>query len=111
MRADGASLIDWHPDVAAALAAGRPVVALESSVLAQGLPAPANREAAMRMTTAVRSAGAVPAVTAVAGGRLHVGLTDATLEAASGEPELALAVLCNTTLPDGSIGAGISPAT
>ena len=37
MRADGASLIDWHPDVAAALAAGRPVVALESSVLAQGL--------------------------------------------------------------------------
>jgi pseudouridine-5'-phosphate glycosidase len=80
MRADGASLIDWHPDVAAALAAGRPVVALESSVLAQGLPAPANREAAMRMTTAVRSAGAVPAVTAVAGGRLHVGLTDATLE-------------------------------
>ena len=69
MRADGASLIDWHPDVAAALAAGRPVVALESSVLAQGLPAPANREAAMRMTTAVRSAGAVPAVTAVAGDR------------------------------------------
>jgi pseudouridine-5'-phosphate glycosidase len=80
MRADGASLIDWHPDVAAALAAGRPVVALESSVLAQGLPAPANRDAAVRMTAAVRSVGAVPAVTAVAGGRLHVGLTDATLE-------------------------------
>lgn len=54
--------------VAAALAAGRPVVALESSVLAQGLPIPANREAADRMLAAVQGAGALPAITAVVRG-------------------------------------------
>lgn len=60
--------------VAAALAAGRPVVALESSVLAQGLPIPANREAAERMTSAVQRAGAEPAITAVVAGRCALGL-------------------------------------
>jgi pseudouridylate synthase len=62
------------PHVASALEAGRPVVALESSVLAQGLPIPANREAAERMTAAVERAGAVPAVTAVVAGRCTLGL-------------------------------------
>ena len=55
--------------VAAALGEGRPVVALESSVLAQGLPIPANREAAERMVAAVEQAGAVSAITAVVRGR------------------------------------------
>ncbi|MDB4886123.1 MAG: Pseudouridine-5-phosphate glycosidase [Gemmatimonadetes bacterium] len=54
--------------IAAALAEGRPVVALESSVLAQGLPIPANRDAAERMTRAVERAGALPAITAVVRG-------------------------------------------
>lgn len=54
--------------VAAALAAGRAVVALESSVLAQGLPIPANREAAERMVAAVERSGAVAAITAVVRG-------------------------------------------
>jgi pseudouridine-5'-phosphate glycosidase len=66
--------------VAAALAAGQPVVALESSVLAQGLPIPANREAAERMTSAVVRAGAVPAVTAVVAGRCAIGLEHDELE-------------------------------
>jgi pseudouridine-5'-phosphate glycosidase len=66
--------------VAAALAAGRPVVALESSVLAQGLPIPANREAAERMTAAVERAGAVPAITAVVSGRCALGLDPSELE-------------------------------
>jgi pseudouridine-5'-phosphate glycosidase len=66
--------------VADALAAGRPVVALESSVLAQGLPIPANREAAERMVRAVEGAGAVPAITAVVGGRCALGLEPAELE-------------------------------
>lgn len=57
-----------------ALAAGRPVVALESSVLAQGLPAPHNADAARRMSDAVAAAGAVPAITAVAAGVPTVGL-------------------------------------
>lgn len=66
--------------VAAALNAGRPVVALESSVLAQGLPIPANREAARRMLAAVARAGAVPAVTAVVRGEPTLGITDDELE-------------------------------
>lgn len=67
-------------EVARAVAEGRPVVALESSVLAQGLPIPANREAAERMVRAVRSHGAVPAITAVARGVPTVGLEQADLE-------------------------------
>ena len=68
------------PDVAAALAGGRPVVALESSVLAQGLPIPANAEAARRMTAAVARAGAVPAIAAVVGGVPCFGLSGADLD-------------------------------
>ena len=55
-------------DVRAARDAGRAIVALESSVLAQGLPIPSNRDAAERMTRAVEAAGAIPAVTAVVRG-------------------------------------------
>ncbi len=58
-----------------ALAAGQPVVALESSVLAQGLPSPHNADAARRMELAVRGVGAVPAVTAVVRGVAAAGIT------------------------------------
>jgi len=68
------------PEVDAARRSGRPVVALESSVLAQGLPIPANREAARRMTAGVRAQGAVPAVTAVVHGIPTIGLEPAELE-------------------------------
>ena len=68
------------PTVAAARAAGRPLVALESSVLAQGLPAPANREADRRMRAAVAARGAVPAVTAVVRGVPTLGLEGEALE-------------------------------
>ena len=67
-------------EVAGALAAGRAVVALESSVLAQGLPIPANRDAAERMERGVRAAGAVPAVAAVVRGVPTLGLEPADLE-------------------------------
>ncbi len=66
--------------VADALAAGRPVVALESSVLAQGLPVPSNRDAADRMTGAVVREGAVPAITAVVRGEVALGITPEELE-------------------------------
>ena len=56
------------------------MVALESSVLAQGLPIPANREAAARMTAAVERAGAIPAVTAVVSGQCTLGLEPEELE-------------------------------
>ena len=59
---------------------GDPVVALESSVLAQGLLPPHNREAAERMTAAVLREGATPAITAVSRGELVLGLDDVDLE-------------------------------
>lgn len=64
------------PAVADALAAGRPVVALESTVIAHGLPAPDNLEVVRAMLEAVRAAGAEPAVTGLAGGALVAGLSD-----------------------------------
>jgi pseudouridine-5'-phosphate glycosidase len=63
-------------EVRAALAGGGAVVALETSVVAQGLPPPANLEAARRQAAAVRAAGAVPAAVAVLGGELVVGASE-----------------------------------
>jgi pseudouridine-5'-phosphate glycosidase len=74
------SALRVFPPVADALAWSRPVVALESSVLAQGLPIPANREAAERMTNAVERAGALAAVTAVVRGVCTLGVDGNELE-------------------------------
>lgn len=68
------------PEVAAALAAGQPVVALESSVIAQGLPIPANRECVERMNGAIEQMGATPAITAVVEGIPTAGISDEELE-------------------------------
>ncbi|HET6379575.1 MAG TPA: pseudouridine-5'-phosphate glycosidase [candidate division Zixibacteria bacterium] len=73
-------LLQVSEEVRAALHHGRPVVALESSLIAQGLPAPHNLETAQRAEEAVRSAGAVPATTAVANGRLLLGADRPLLE-------------------------------
>ena len=71
----------WIADeVASALADGRPVVALESSLIAQGLPAPHNLETARAAEQAVRDGGAVPATIAIDAGRLLVGAPAAVLE-------------------------------
>jgi len=67
-------------EVRGALADGRPVVALETSVLSQGLPPPRNREAAQRMSRAIRASGSVPAWIGVVGGSVRVGLTEGELE-------------------------------
>lgn len=68
-----------HPEVADALAAGRPVVALESTIISHGLPRPDNLHIAREIEEAVRSGGAVPATIAIIGGEPHVGLDDASL--------------------------------
>ncbi|MES3035898.1 MAG: pseudouridine-5'-phosphate glycosidase [Gemmatimonadota bacterium] len=68
------------PHIADALQRGAPVVALETSVLSQGLPIPHNAEAATRMVSAVERGGAVAALTAVAAGVATLGLTDAELQ-------------------------------
>jgi len=67
--------------VAEALAAGRPVVALETSIVAQGLPPPHNLRAAFGCEDAIREAGAVPATVAVLAGRFKVGLERDEIEA------------------------------
>jgi pseudouridylate synthase len=66
-------------DVAAALRAGQPVVALESTVIAHGLPRPQNLETARAMEAAVREVGAIPATIAILEGRLVVGLSSEQL--------------------------------
>ncbi len=72
--------IDFHPQVKEALNEGRPVVALESTVITHGLPQPQNVETALAMEAAVREGGATPATVAVLAGRLTVGLTVRQLE-------------------------------
>jgi pseudouridine-5'-phosphate glycosidase len=64
-------------EVAQALARGRPVVALETSIVGQGLPAPHNLRAARDCESAIRKEGAVPATIGVLDGQIVVGLTDA----------------------------------
>jgi len=78
------------PEVAEALAAGRAVVALESSLIAQGLPAPHNLETARAAEAAVRAAGAVPATVAVADGQVVVG-ADVALLGRLADPEVTVA--------------------
>ena len=73
--------IDIAPAVASALAAGVPVVALESTLIAHGLPRGRNLEVAQELEAAVRAEGAVPATVAIVAGRARVGLDAAALEA------------------------------
>ena len=75
-----ADRLTLDPDVAAAIAAGRPVVALESTLISHGLPYPDNVAVARASEAAVRESGAVPATVAIRDGRLLVGLADAALE-------------------------------
>lgn len=74
------------PEIADALAAGRPIVALESTLISHGLPYPQNLEVARASESAVRAAGAVPATVAVHDGRLLVGLDEAALESLATAP-------------------------
>ena len=73
-------------EIADALRAGRPVVALESTLISHGLPYPANVEVARASEAAVRSAGAIPATIAIRDGHLLVGLSDADLETLANAP-------------------------
>ncbi len=68
------------PEVADALQDGRPVVALESTVIAHGMPYPKNLETAHDLEATVRAEGAIPATIAVLDGRIRIGLDDAALE-------------------------------
>lgn len=68
------TMLDIHPPVAEALAAGRPVVALESTIITHGMPWPRNDSMAAEVEAIIASEGAVPATIAVIDGRLKIGL-------------------------------------
>lgn len=85
------------PEIAKALAAGQPVVALESTLISHGLPYPQNLEVARASEAAVRASGAVPATVAIHDGRLLVGLDQAALESLA-------------TAPAGSVGKAARPS-
>ena len=89
MTSPDSAPLTFSPEVADALAAGRPVVALESTLLAHGLPRPDNRTAADEVEAAVRAGGAVPATIAVLDGVPHVGLTAEQADRVCGDPDLA----------------------
>ena len=72
--------LDIAPEVKAALEAGKPVVALESTIISHGMPYPKNVETALRVEQTIRDNGAVPATIAVIGGRLKAGLSYEEIE-------------------------------
>ncbi|MER6912830.1 pseudouridine-5'-phosphate glycosidase [Streptomyces sp. NPDC000594] len=78
-------LTEVTEEVREALDARRPVVALESTIIAHGLPRPRNQEVARELEGLVRSAGAVPATIAVLGGRVRIGLDQEGLERIAGD--------------------------
>jgi len=74
------------PAVAAALVAGQPVVALESTVIAHGLPRPANVEVALALEAAIHAEGATPATIALLDGQIVIGLSDEEIARLGEEP-------------------------
>jgi len=77
-----------HDEVRAALDAGRPVVALESTIIAHGLPRPDNLRVAREIEAVVREHGAVPATIAILGGEVRIGLEEDALEALASSGEV-----------------------
>ena len=93
--------LDIKPEVAQALAEGKPVVALESTIISHGMPYPQNVQTALEVERVVRENGAVPATIAIIGGRLKAGLTEEEIEYFGKKGQLIakasrrdLAVLC-----------------
>ncbi|CAG9197943.1 pseudouridine-5'-phosphate glycosidase [Paraburkholderia caribensis] len=74
------SWLTFSAPVAAAQAAGRPIVALESTIIAHGMPYPQNVRTAREVETVIRDSGAQPATIALIGGRIRIGLSDDELE-------------------------------
>ena len=72
--------LDVNPEVREALAEGRPVVALESTIISHGMPYPQNVETAMNVEKIIRENGAVPATIAILKGKLTVGCTPEQIE-------------------------------
>lgn len=105
--------LSFTPEVREALDAGRPVVALESTIITHGMPHPRNLDMAREVERTVRDAGATPATIAVIGGQIRIGLDDATLEhlaAVEGVMKISRADLA-VCLTSGRTGATTVAAT
>ena len=74
------SFLEIHPDVQSALAKGKPVVALESTIISHGMPYPQNLETAIQVEEIIQDNGAVPATIAIFNGKCHAGLDKKQLE-------------------------------
>lgn len=72
--------VQIHPDVAACIDSGRPVVALESTIISHGMPYPQNVETARHVEEVVRNAGGTPATIAIMDGAFQIGLSDEQIE-------------------------------
>jgi len=74
------AFLQFSPEVQAARAAGKPIVALESTIISHGMPYPQNVQTAREVEQVIRDAGAVPATIAIIDGRICIGLSDEQLE-------------------------------
>jgi len=77
----------FSPEVAAARAAGKAIVALESTIISHGMPYPQNVQMARQVEQLIRDGGAVPATIAIIGGKICVGLSDEQLELLGNSPD------------------------
>jgi pseudouridylate synthase len=102
-----ASWLVRSPQVAQAQAEGRPIVALESTIIAHGMPYPENVRTAREVESIIRALGAEPATIAVIGGRIRVGLSDGELEllGRSGEAQKVSRRDLPAMLASGALGA------
>ena len=104
--------VEIHPVVLEALKEGRPVVALESTIIAHGMPYPQNLETAKRIEDIVRKKGCVPATVAVYNGKIQVGLDDELLEKLATEPAQKISRRdLPVALASGELGATTVSAT
>ena len=113
MTGTGGPPLTLNDEVRAALAAGRPVVALESTIISHGFPYPDNLALARELEQTVRDGGAAPATIAVASGAIRVGADDALLERLAREPGVAKVSRRNlaAVLARGKLGATTVAAT
>ncbi|RYF04321.1 MAG: pseudouridine-5'-phosphate glycosidase, partial [Oxalobacteraceae bacterium] len=74
------AFLQFSPEVQAARAAGKPIVALESTIISHGMPYPQNVQTAREVEGVIRDAGAVPATIAIIDGKICIGLSDEQLE-------------------------------
>lgn len=105
--------LTFAPEVAKARDQGAALVALESTIITHGMPFPQNVETARAVEAEVRAHGAVPATIAIMGGRIHIGLTDAELDALGQSRDVAKLSRADLAacLATGGIGATTVAAT